>query len=64
MRYLPLMLLIGAFSLLMTRKRPIVEEYGYHILSDINGKVTFALTDPQGHIIDIMATNDFWEVAE
>lgn len=64
MRYLPLMLLMGAFSFLMTKKRPIIEECGYHILSDIDGKVTFALTDPQGDIIDIMATNDFWEVAE
>jgi hypothetical protein len=64
MRYLALMLLMGAFSLVMTRKKPVVEEWGYHVLSDINGKVTFALTDPQGDIIDIMATNDFWEVAE
>jgi hypothetical protein len=64
MKYFPLVLLMSGISFLLTRKKPIVEECGYHIISDYNGRVTFALTDPQGDIIDIMVTDNFWEVAE
>jgi hypothetical protein len=58
MKYIPLALLMGSISLLLTRKKTI--ECGYHIISDYNGKVTFALTDGE-EILDIMVTDDYWE---
>ena len=58
MKYLPLALLMGSLSFVLTRKKTI--ECGYHIISDYNGKVTFALTDGE-EILDIMVTDDYWE---
>lgn len=58
MKYLPLALLMGSLSFVLTRKKTI--ECGYHIISDYNGKVTFALTSGD-EIVDIMVTDDYWE---
>jgi hypothetical protein len=62
MKYIPLALLMGSISFILTRKKTI--ECGYHIISDYNGKVTFALTDDKGEILDIMVTDDFYDMSK